>query len=180
MRLPRAARTGILTLAALTGVLWLAAPSMAAEGYTLTSYIGSQGTGNGQFQGPTGIAVNETTGDIYIADSGNNRIQEFGPEGTYITQFNGGPEHALAEPSEIAVDNSPTSSAKGDVYVYDRGHQAIDVFDSEGRYLRKLPIVFVEERKIWAEQVLPSGWYRCRWIRQCMGDRPAFWHHWTL
>ena len=120
MRLPRAVRTGILTLAALTGVLWLAAPSMAVEGYTVTSYIGSQGTGNGQFQGPLGIAVNETTGDIYITDSGNNRIQELNSEGAYITQFNGGPEHTFADPTDIAVDNSPMGSAKGDVYVYDR------------------------------------------------------------
>jgi hypothetical protein len=157
MRLPRAARTGILTLAALTGVLWPAAPSMAAEGYTLTSYIGSQGTGNGQFQGPTGIAVNETTGDIYITDSANNRVQELNSQGTYIAQFNGGPEHAFAEPTEIAVDNSPTSSAKGDVYVYDQGHQAIDVFDSEGKYLRKLPVAFKKYEKGYDQELEMFG-----------------------
>jgi hypothetical protein len=142
MRLPRAARTGILTLAVLAGGLCLASPSIAAEGYTLTSYIGSQGTGNGQFQGPTGVAVNETTGDVYITDRANNRVQELNPEGAYIAQFNGGTEQPLAEPTEIAVDNSPTSSAKGDVYVYNKGHQAIDVFNSEGQYLRKLPVAF--------------------------------------
>ena len=184
MRLPRAARTGILTLAALTGGgLCLASPSIAAEGYTLTSYIGSQGTGNGQFQGPTGVAINETTGDIYITDSANNRVQVLSPEGVYIAQFNGGPEHPLAEPTEIAVDNSPTSSAKGDVYVYDKGHQAIDVFSSEGLYLRKLPVAFQhgeehERNKFYQVEgiavdtsgnVWVAGRLDSRWRRSCPG-----------
>ena len=39
---------------------------------------GSKGSGDGQFSDPYGIAV-DTGGDIYVTDSLNNRVQEFGP-----------------------------------------------------------------------------------------------------
>ncbi|MGC2374442.1 MAG: hypothetical protein WA484_11275 [Solirubrobacteraceae bacterium] len=111
----------------------------------MTKYLGVEGSGNGQFNAPSGIAVNEATGDLFVADSGNNRIEELTPEGAYVNQFNGGPEHRLADPTDIAIDNS-TSPAKGDVYVYDRGHKAVDVFDGEGKYLRQLPATFEDEK----------------------------------
>jgi RHS repeat-associated protein len=38
--------------------------------------FGSLGTGNGQFKGPKGIAV-DSKGDVWVADTGNNRIEEF-------------------------------------------------------------------------------------------------------
>ena len=37
---------------------------------------GSRGNGNGQFNNPSGIAV-DSLGNVYVADSGNNRIQKF-------------------------------------------------------------------------------------------------------
>ena len=40
------------------------------------SAFGSFGTGNGQFANPRGIAV-DSGGNIYVADTGNNRIQVF-------------------------------------------------------------------------------------------------------
>jgi tripartite motif-containing protein 71 len=40
--------------------------------------FGTAGSGNGQFSSPRGLAVN-ATGTLYIADTGNNRIQEWAP-----------------------------------------------------------------------------------------------------
>ena len=37
---------------------------------------GSYGSGNGQFQDPLGAAT-DGSGNIYVADSGSNRIQKF-------------------------------------------------------------------------------------------------------
>jgi hypothetical protein len=145
-------RTSALTLTALAGGLWFAAPATATEGYTATSYLGGHGSGDGQFQGPTGVAVNEATGDLYIADRKNNRVQVFTSEGTYVSQFNGGPEHPLSEPTDIAVDNS-TGPAKGDVYVFDRGHSVVDVFDSDGTYLRQLPVEVLYEKELHGAKV---------------------------
>jgi DNA-binding beta-propeller fold protein YncE len=39
---------------------------------------GGLGRGNGQFQAPTGIAV-DASGNVYVADATANRIQKFGP-----------------------------------------------------------------------------------------------------
>ncbi|QLH31924.1 MAG: hypothetical protein HWD62_05295 [Cyclobacteriaceae bacterium] len=47
---------------------------------------GSSGTGNGQFNLPSGIAV-DASNNIYVADQLNNRIQKFNSSGQYITQW---------------------------------------------------------------------------------------------
>jgi DNA-binding beta-propeller fold protein YncE len=47
-----------------------------AETYTFVSKWGSQGTGDGQFYAPCGIAV-DSSGNVYVLDSGNSRIQKF-------------------------------------------------------------------------------------------------------
>gem|GEM_PF-5049165 len=38
----------------------------------------------------TGLAVNEATGNVYVADTGNNRVDKFDPFGTFIRAFIGG------------------------------------------------------------------------------------------
>lgn len=42
--------------------------------------------GEGQFNGPKGIAV-DSSGNVYATDSGNNRIQKFNNGGGFITQW---------------------------------------------------------------------------------------------
>jgi DNA-binding beta-propeller fold protein YncE len=49
----------------------------SSNGTFLTQW-GSVGSGNGQFNGPFGVAV-DAGGSVYVADTGNNRIQKFGP-----------------------------------------------------------------------------------------------------
>jgi DNA-binding beta-propeller fold protein YncE len=44
----------------------------------------SSGVGAAQFNAPSGIALNQSTGDVYVADSANNRIQEFAADGSFI------------------------------------------------------------------------------------------------
>jgi len=44
---------------------------------SLITQWGTYGTGNGQFSNPRGIAV-RPFGSVYVADSGNNRIERFG------------------------------------------------------------------------------------------------------
>ncbi|MFZ0749110.1 MAG: SBBP repeat-containing protein, partial [Pyrinomonadaceae bacterium] len=48
--------------------------------------FGGRGSGNGQFAspGPAGVAV-KSSGEIYVADPGNNRIQKFSSTGTFIS-----------------------------------------------------------------------------------------------
>jgi len=47
------------------------------DGSFITSW-GSYGTGNGQFDVPFGIVV-DPSGNVFVVDEENNRIQEFAP-----------------------------------------------------------------------------------------------------
>ena len=53
---------------------------LAPDGHLLLSW-GNRGSGPGEFLGPKGIAI-DTTGRLYIADTGNARIQRLMPDGT--------------------------------------------------------------------------------------------------
>ncbi len=48
----------------------------------------SIGSSNSQYTGPAGIAVNPSSGSVYVADTGNNRIQQFSNKGTFINTWN--------------------------------------------------------------------------------------------
>ncbi len=93
---------------------------------------GSQGKGSGQFQDPRGIAVDEA-GNVYVADSGNHRIQKFDSNGKFLTQWGseGDGPGQFKEPWGIAVD------AAGHVYVADTWNHRIQKFDAEGNLLRQ-------------------------------------------
>ena len=44
---------------------------------------GEYGTGDGQFKTPSGIAV-DSSGDVYVADTWNGRIQKFTRDGKFL------------------------------------------------------------------------------------------------
>ena len=71
-------------LCVLTGVLAFGgAPALAAS-KGVVGVFGGTGTAGGLFNAPGGVAVNDTSGDVYVVDSGNNRVQEFGGGGAFI------------------------------------------------------------------------------------------------
>jgi hypothetical protein len=137
----------LITLCAATGGLLLAStPALAYRaGFSLQGHFGSAGSGDGELSNPTGVAVNDSTsvsdpaaGDVYVADTGNNRVERFSSTGVYLSQFNGSsaPTGALSAPESIAVDNStnPLDPSAGDVYVTDPGADVIDKFSPTGIY----------------------------------------------
>lgn len=83
---------------------------------------GEYGTGDGQFrffgagQGPEGSVAVDASGDVYVVDNMNGRVQKFTSDGVYLAQFGspgtGGGQFSY--PSGIAVDD-----AGGHVYVVD-------------------------------------------------------------
>ena len=54
---------------------------------TFVCKIGKYGNGKLQFHTPRGLATNESTGDIYVCDRGNNRIQIISENFAYKSQF---------------------------------------------------------------------------------------------
>jgi DNA-binding beta-propeller fold protein YncE len=84
----------------------------------------------GRFSLPGGLAVN-VQGDIFVADSGNNRIQELSPSGAVLAVWGkrGKLPGRFNEPLGVAVD------ARGNVYVADRGNKRVQKFSPRGRLL---------------------------------------------
>jgi DNA-binding beta-propeller fold protein YncE len=124
------------------------APSAASahEIHFFGSSFGSLGSGEGQFNEPAGVAVNDSTelgdeqaGYVYVVDKGNNRVEYFDSAGEYKGQLDGAaaPTGVFSDPEWIAVDDStnPLDPSKGDVYVTDNGHKAVDKFSATGTYL---------------------------------------------
>ena len=52
--------------------------------FKITSKWSTNGTADGQFVHPTGIAI-DSNGKIYIVDTGNNRIEKFDSNNAIIT-----------------------------------------------------------------------------------------------
>jgi tripartite motif-containing protein 71 len=127
-------QTGAYGLAVTTGdVVWVAnntGDSIAK--WDEAAGGGNTGTAAGQFQNPESLDLNQTSGRIYVADTGNHRVQYFtsagvyegtwGSAGTGTSQFNG--------PNGLAVNQTT-----GSVYVLDAGNDRVQYFDATGTYL---------------------------------------------
>jgi uncharacterized protein (TIGR03663 family) len=103
---------------------------------------GVAGKGPGQFTSPRAVAVDGQS-RIYVADSGNNRVQVFNPDGSFLRQFGstckldtkegcqGDGRGQFNEPWGIAVDQ------EGNVYVSDTWNHRVQKFDKDGKFVNQ-------------------------------------------
>ena len=94
--------------------------------------VGSCKAGNGplQFSVPMGIAVHPTTGQIFIADNSNYRIQVLNKDLTYFHSFiKNGSSPQQFDPYDVTIDN------EGYLYVADSNNHCITKFTSTGQYI---------------------------------------------
>lgn len=91
--------------------------------------IGAAGSGEGQLMAPRNLAIGPD-GNLYVADSGNHRIQVFDPAGNSLRSWGGfGAQAGLFnEPWGIAVDESF-------VYVADTWNHRVQKFTLEGEFV---------------------------------------------
>jgi streptogramin lyase len=126
-----------IVVLAIVGAL-LAVPGEAgATGLEFGLQFGSTGSGNGQFKGDYGVAI-DPSGNVWVADSGtsnigNNRIQVFSGTGAYITQYGSYGNTSTAagyfnRPKGVAV-NLNSGASLGDVWVSDTGNNRIQMYD---------------------------------------------------
>jgi DNA-binding beta-propeller fold protein YncE len=82
---------------------------------------GTEGSGDGQFQFPVGVAV-ALDGSVYVVDSYNDRIQKFTSEGVFVSQWGteGSGDGEFNRPNNVAV------ASDGSVYVSERSNQRIE------------------------------------------------------
>ena len=93
--------------------------------------VGGRGSGRLQFDTPEGIAISPITGQVYIADCGNHRIQVLNPDLTFSHSFGskGSAEGYFCLPTKVFVDN------EGFVYVADWDNHRIQKFTPDGKFL---------------------------------------------
>lgn len=92
------------------------------------------GTDSLHFNLPTDIAISDD-GSFYVSDGyGNSRVVKFSPSGYYLFEW-GTPGKGQGE---FDIPHGITLDANGNVYVADRENNRIQVFDSNGVFLKEL------------------------------------------
>ncbi len=94
------------------------------------SQFGTNGSGNGQFNNVTDVAIS-STGVIYAADQYNHRVQKFNSSGVYQTQFGtyGSGNGLFIDPVALEFDSSDY------LYVVDRGNDRVQKFNTTNTFL---------------------------------------------
>ncbi|MEL7563582.1 MAG: 6-bladed beta-propeller [Dehalobacterium sp.] len=91
---------------------------------------GGWGNSAGKLYYPNGVAV-DFNGNVYVADSNNNRIQKFSAQGDFMITWGvrGNGEGQFYLPMAVDIDSD------GYVYVTDSYNHRIQKFDSEGNFI---------------------------------------------
>jgi streptogramin lyase len=90
------------------------------------------GSADGEFSGPVSVAV-DASGNVYVSDQGNHRIQKFDSDGNLLTKWGsqGSADGQFNRPWGIAVDS------RGDIYVADDLNHRVQKFNGDGTFLTK-------------------------------------------
>jgi NHL repeat len=166
-------RLQAFAMPALVVVSVLALPASATAGKSVDRVVAggsTTGTTQGLFDDPRGLAVNDpsvadgtvdplgasTNGYVYVADEDNNRIQVFGPNGSFKFMWGRGVQtgsdgHEICDASEVPCTRTGTddeggefndpvgvaiNQSNGHVYVRDRGNNRIQEFEADGDFVR--------------------------------------------
>ncbi len=156
----------VLAICSLLALALLVPVANAAPGAKgVVSWIGtsSEGSLGGQFSGPAGVAVNNTSGDVYAVDRFNSRIQQFSSAGAFIRAWGfdvikpgkpGDLGNSVFEVCTVAADckagissvspapggqlSNPRGIAidqsDGSVYVSEQGFRRVQKFSSTGAF----------------------------------------------
>lgn len=108
--------------------------------------FGSSGSGNGQLENPYVLAI-DSSGNLYAADSSNDRVVKFTSNGTFVRNIANG----ISTPLGLAVDAADHVwiTSVGDLYEYDNtgnylayyyGSGAANAFDGYFQSLRGIAV----------------------------------------
>ncbi|MBD0386734.1 MAG: scytonemin biosynthesis PEP-CTERM protein ScyF [Nostoc sp. C3-bin3] len=102
-----------------------------SDGQPLGVIGGTLGTAPGEFQGVAGVRISPVSGNIFVADQYNNRVQVLDPTGNPLLAFGsvGSEPGQFLQPIGIEVDDQEN------VYVADSINSRVQVFDKNGNFL---------------------------------------------
>jgi hypothetical protein len=91
--------------------------------------FGTQGSGNGQLNNPSGIAT-DLSGNVWVADTANNRVEKFSASGAFMGAYGtlGSGILQFKGPTGISIDSA------GTVWVADTGNDRIEALTSTGAF----------------------------------------------
>ncbi len=104
-------------------------PSASSGGLGYLLQFGAGGTGEGQFSSAKGVAVSSTA-NVFVADSANNRVQEFSATGAYQRSF--GPACSQTSGTPLSAPAGVALDSQGNVWVLDTGNDRVVEYSSEG------------------------------------------------
>jgi|GEM_PF-912844 len=102
---------------------------------------GLPGSGAGQLNDVAGVTV-DSSGNVWVADFGNNRVEEFNEKGEFLSKFGAagkGPEQ-LEGPLNIALSG-------GSLYITDFRNNRIQEFSTSGTHIAAIGEAGSENRK---------------------------------
>lgn len=102
-----------------------------SDGQQLGVIGGTRGTAPGEFQGVAGVRISPVSGNIFVADQYNNRVQVLDPNGSPLLAFGsvGSELGQFLQPIGIEVDDQEN------IYVADSINSRVQVFDKNGNFL---------------------------------------------
>jgi len=126
-------------------------PDDPAESY----YRGGRGQAaavhvDGSFRQPSDIAW-DSDDNIYVSDGyTNSRVAKFDKRGAWIKSWGSrgsGGQHADENPGQFNTPHNIGVDRQNNVYVADRGNRRIQVFDTDGRFLRMIHLNVPYDKK---------------------------------
>ncbi|HEY5172535.1 MAG TPA: hypothetical protein VIK54_12490, partial [Acidimicrobiia bacterium] len=140
-------RFALAAVLALCVLAFASTPALAGQTRKLLNTFGS-------LSNPQGVAIDQSSGDVYVADTGNHRIEKFDALGNFLLAFGadvggagvntctsaltcvagtaGSAPGQFTTAEFLAVDNDPASASFHDVYVADTADNRVSKFDSSG------------------------------------------------
>jgi DNA-binding beta-propeller fold protein YncE len=100
--------------------------------YSLVAIWGTEGTGDGEFAEPHGVAV-DSSDNVYVTDRDNCKVEKLTADGNFIRKWGslGRDDGEFIDPHGIDFDSSDN------VYIVDSQNERIQKFDSDGNFITK-------------------------------------------
>ncbi len=108
-------------------------PLTAPVAYVFDSEIDGLYKESGTFRNPSDLFIDHEE-NVWIADSGNNRLVKFTRDGAYLGEYGTEPG-----PSKLNAPEGVFITLDGNIWVADRGNSRVVVLDPNGKFIRDFP-----------------------------------------
>ena len=113
-----------------SGAIWALDKKKASvvkldESGNILAAIGTSGSRKGEFDDAEDFAIS-STGIIFVADSGNRRVQAFSSDGVFLKEIRSDASGKLEDPAAIALD------PRDGLYVLDKGRALVSIYSAKG------------------------------------------------